>query len=286
MRRQSDWSPIDDRKPMTTKRAATRVHKGVRLAACFAFALFAAVKPAWSTVLIYNAQLGTLPTAQGWTSSGAGVSAGTLTNSGTTLVATDTSSTLRAWAFNTAVTLNSTTEWQTRAMLRLNNDFVSTGQTLYDQYVSDNVRSPGFSVKYLLDGVNPVNQFGFFSSQISTRINVPLGPFYEVVLTKSGTTGTSSDTLLLQVYDATGTSLQGSISRPYTGESAFNGLGNLVEFGNFFSNPTGTYELKWATFGIGEAAPFIQPIPEPASLSLGLIGLGWFMTVRSRRRIR
>jgi hypothetical protein len=169
-------------------------------------------------------------------------------------------------------------------MLRIDADYASTSnpqRPLYTQLIgiTNTIAgsiSPGFEV-WVKNGSNYV---GVVQDNVAAaRTFIPMGQFFEVVVTKTGTSGTTADTVKYEVYDATGTNLLNSTTRLFTFDVGYGNLGHEIDFGNFSGNPTGTFELQWATFGIGEAAPFI---PEPSAALLVAVG-GLVVCWRRRR---
>lgn len=231
-----------------------------------------------ATIYQYNAISNSVPAAQGW--SVAGTQVGIQTVSGGILSVTDASAANRDFSYYTnafSVALTSTSQYQARSIVRVLPNATGTNP-LFTQGFDDQTRFVEYGVRYITGGVG-TNRFVFNTS--SLVIDVPAGPFYEAVLTKTGTTGTAADSVTLQVFDSTGNTLLGSLTRPY-GADGFGTLSTTekVLFGNFFGSPTGTFETKWATFGIGEAAPFL--IPEPSTALL--FGCGALILYGRRRR--
>jgi hypothetical protein len=230
-----------------------------------AFLLLSAAAPAWATTYFYLGERG-LPADQGWAVVNNGTGSQTISGSDI-LVVTDTSP-FNSFEYGTnhfGVTITSSTAWQSRALVRIEDDVTGT-RPIYSQVVADtSTRSAGFGIRYTPDGVGS-NLFGFWNDATLSRgsISIPwdASSYYQVVLTKpAGVFVTET----IEVFDASGTTLLGSLGFSFAGEDGgatdpFLGFGNVT-----FGAATGTFKLQWATFGIGEAAP---SIPEPSAVAL------------------
>jgi hypothetical protein len=164
-----------------------------------------------------------------------------------------------------------------RAVLRIESNYVAAaGQAIYSQFVSDGSQGDGFGIRFASGG-GGTNQIGFANDGFPAirTINVPfdLTSFYQIVVTK-----TNPNSVILQVFPEDSTNALGSVATTYTGVPGFGTIfPKGVYFGNVNGQPTGTFDVKWATFGLGEAAPII---PEP---SVALLGVTAFVLVWCKR---
>jgi hypothetical protein len=229
--------------------------------------LVAGIITAPAAVIIYDGQQGTLPSAQGWGTQNLGT--GTQSNPGDRLIVTDTDPGNLAFRYTNVVSslvLNQGVNWQMRAHVRVLPDYgVPSGaaRSLFTQYVSDGESTLGYGMTYtagqthvFLDDLGP----------FQTPVDIAGNPFLDIVLTK--TNGASpgariDDGLVLDVYS--GNVLLGSRTNNYA-TLAIVFEGTMAQFGNFWGAPTGTVEVAWVTFGIGEAAPAL--VPEPSVIVL------------------
>lgn len=263
---------------------------------CLALMLLFAAS-ARAATYIYIGERG-LPSMQGWTVDPQGGSqVGSQTIVGDTLVVTDNDAGDRAFNYGTnhaGVTINATNFFQMRSMVRLETNnivspaFGTLGVSLYGQALAadDSGRDPGLVLRYEPSGSGS-NQFSFASNTTGGFISTPWDStsFYEVVVTKPASAN-AFVTMTLQVFGANssgvtnGTTL-GTLTFNYASLNDAGLTSPILMFGNIIGGaPKGTFDLKWATYGIGEAAP--ELVPEPSTALLGLIG-GLIVCRRMRR---
>ena len=254
--------------------------------------MIAGATVARATVFIYDARrYGTLPAAQGWTATvdSTGHSQNVVNGA---LVVVDGNNVFQSYRYSTnalafGTTIPRETEWQMRTLMRIENN--PNSQLFYTQFIATttpNPRDAGWGALYTSAGVGS-NRFYFVGENLTTpasgSINIPWDPnsFYQVVLSKP--VGFSAGLLTtLEVFDATGTNLLGSITKTFTGFNDGTFTDPLLIFGTTINGgPTGTYQVQWASFGLGEAAPVL--IPEPSTAMLGIVG-GLLAYRRSRGR--
>jgi len=174
------------------------------------------------------------------------------------------------------------TDWQVRSRLRM------------DAFGGSSATRAGFIAG--LDDGNKAARFGVrFSGTESVVVGVANGPgelqnsdpgdlltfsrgsFLDIVMSFDST----AQQLTLEVTGEDGGTTTKSTTVAYSDLTNF--TANRLIWGGGASPTTSETLVQGVTFGIGEAAPAITPIPEPASLAMGLVGFG-ALALRRRRR--
>src|SRR6185369_12365620 len=110
-------------------------------------------------------------------------------------------------------------------------------------------------------GTNQTKVFLRGANNTSSFVAVTGLPMLDITVTKTNgglPAARGDDPIVLEVFK--GGVLQGTVSSTL-GSGIFSDTSEYVEFGNLNGAPSGTFALRWATFGIGEPAP----LPEPAA---------------------
>jgi len=135
-------------------------------------------------------------------------------------------------------------------------------RSLFHAYIGDGTRLVGFGVTNLSANMNAIFLINSGVSPLVTPYVATLGndDFFNIRMTKTGTSGGASDTVSLYVDGV----LAQSVS--YTALSSYT-FPELL-FGNSASQPFGLTQLTGASFGINEAAPALLPEPTTAVMIL------------------
>jgi len=177
------------------------------------------------------------------------------------------------WQHNlSAAEISFASEYEIRARVRIMSygDLGGGERPLFTAVVEDGSRFLGLGASKVGNDAHFFLMDGGFTPFISYTAPLTGDDFFNVVLRKTGTTGTSSDLIYLYV--------DGVLVAPVYGTHTQN-YGNLpgpdptraVYFGAGASPAFGTIQMTGVSFGIDQFAPAL--LPEPSSLMLGLAGL-------------
>jgi len=173
--------------------------------------------------------------------------------------------------------ISSTTEYSVRTRARLNSFGDNYGEHgLLQVVIGDGTIFTGIGMS-LGTGGNRFFLLGSGGTPLGGVVYTATAPsgddFFNILLTKTGTTGTSADQVNLYVDGVL------AMTQNYGNMAA--GTGRNLTFGASSSVASGTIQMTGASFGIGESAPSL--IPEPSALAMGVVGLV-FGRMKLRRR--